>query len=83
MAACAVIANGAITLTADPVGSCPGYVLQDAAEYMLNSTLAGLVARPDVAEFAAVWAAGFILPISLALVGWACGAVMSPLRRGG
>lgn len=81
MATCAIPVNGSLVLTADPVGSCTGYILQDAAEYMLNNTLVGLTAFPAPSEFSGAWAAGFILPITFALVGWACGAVLSPLKK--
>lgn len=81
MAVCAVFVAGVLTATVDPIATCPGYVLLDSAEYMLNNTLTGLVAFPAASEFSGAWAAGFVLPIVFAVVAWSCGVIMSQLKR--
>ncbi|MFT3847863.1 MAG: hypothetical protein QM739_04055 [Propionivibrio sp.] len=82
MATCAVLnASGALELTSDPVSACAGYVLLDASEYTLQTTMAGLVAMPDASDVGAVFAIGFSIPITLALIGWAVGSVLSPIGR--
>lgn len=82
MSACVVVgASGTLEFASDPVTTCPGYVLLDASEYTLQTTLANLVAVPDVSDFAALWAFGFTLPLSLAVVAYCVGSIRAPVNR--
>lgn len=52
-------------------GTCAdGVVLMDKVDFAANNMLSLLVAVPSAGDFSLMWAAGFITPMSIGLVGW-------------
>ncbi len=77
MPTCVVNILGVLTVTSDPIETCPGWVLLDAATYTAQPTLTDIFAMPVSTDLAEMWAVGFSLPLTMYLVAWALGVVVN------
>lgn len=79
MAICVVFdASGLATFPGTAPTSCAGYVLIDSTEYQAQSLVDSVLGIPDPSYLAAAWGAGFLLPMTVALVAYCVAAVKSP-----
>ena len=78
MAICAALnASGqVIQQAATALNDCTGFVLLDKADWLQYGMVQGLITIPSGAEFAALWAAGFVVPVTLGLIAYCVGQLV-------
>lgn len=75
MAICASVdsVTGYLKILPTPVGECSSYVILDHLDWLGSS----IWALPSLDDAALVWSVGFSLPMTLFLIAWAAGRVIS------
>ena len=77
-AMCATIdVQNTLIVNTTPIGECAGLVVLSIEDW----PGASVWALPTNEQIALVWFAGFSIPITLFLISWSLGAILSMLRR--
>lgn len=79
MAICTTVdASGVVHAAGNiSINDCTGFVLLDKADYVQNGLVQQLFALPAGEDFSTLWAAGFVMPMTIGLVAWACAVLVS------
>ena len=77
MAQCFDLSGSALVISTDPVELCTGYVVQTAAEFQTQPTLADIFNMPIANDMTQAWMVGFSLPMIVYLSAWALGVVVN------
>ncbi|MBK7955716.1 MAG: hypothetical protein IPK02_18210 [Candidatus Accumulibacter sp.] len=82
MAICATVdvAGFVKMLPGVALNDCTGYVLLDKADWINNGLVQGLLTIPAGEDFAALWGAGFVLPVTLSMIAWAVSKIVGVIR---
>lgn len=82
MAICAQVdATGVVRAAGNiPLNDCAGFVMLDKADYVQNGLIQSLMTIPTGDDFATAWQAGFVTPMAIGLVAWACAAIIGMFR---
>lgn len=82
MAICATVDGSGIVHAAAniPLNECSSFVLLDKSDWIGNGLVQGLTTIPAGEDFAALWAAGFIVPMTIGLIAWAVFKVVQMWR---
>lgn len=82
MAICAVVdwAGFVRALPAVSLNDCTGFVLLDKADWITNGMVQGLFTIPSGEDFQALWAAGFVLPMTIGLIAWGVSKIVNVIR---
>lgn len=78
MAICATVDELGVVHAAGntAINDCLGFVLLDKADWAQNGLVQQLFALPSGDDFATLWNAGFVLPMTLGLVAWAVAKII-------
>lgn len=82
MAICATVDGSGVVHAAGsvPLNDCTGFVLLDKADWIVNGIVQGLFTIPSGDDFQALWAAGFVTPITVGLIAWAVAAIVGMVK---
>lgn len=82
MAICAVVDGAGFVkaMSGVALNDCTGFVLLDKADWLTNGLVQSLITIPAGDDFAVVWAAGFMVPMSVGLVAWAVSRIVNMWR---
>lgn len=59
------------------LNDCTGFVLLDKADWVQNGLIQSLITIPSSEDFQTIFSAGFVTPMAIGLVAWACAAIIS------
>ena len=77
MAICvAVNSEGHLVQSVSSIESCMGHILLNIGEYQNITLQHTVLAIPETSDFAAAWAAGFILPCTVGLIAYCVGQIV-------
>lgn len=68
---------GYLVPSLDPMAECTGFALLDSSEWLLSGAMWTL---PSYNDLAYVWLAGFSIPVTLFLISWCIGSLLSFFR---
>ncbi len=79
MAICAFLApTGELIQQAHiPLNECTGFVILDKADWVQYGLIQSLITIPNSADAQTAWMAGFVTPMAVGLVAWACAALVN------
>lgn len=72
-----VDASGYLVPSVAPMAECTGFALLDSSEWLLSGAMWTL---PSYNDLAYVWLAGFSIPVTLFLISWCIGSLLSFFR---
>lgn len=83
MAICATVdVSGVVHAAASvPLNECTGFVLLDQSDWIVNGLVQSLFTIPAGEDVQALWALGFIPPMTLGLVAWAAAMCIGVFKR--
>ena len=83
MAICTTVdASGVVHAAGNiAINDCTGFVLLDKADWAQNGLVQQLFALPTGDDFATLWTAGFVTPMTIGLVAWAVAMIISIWRK--